>query len=93
MKVIQKHHIANSGNTPLQLAPDANPIGAGLDNGQIMLYVEAPAWASGYVYWDIQIVREGESFADGMKALGTVDDPNMPAHVGYKLFIVGRISG
>jgi hypothetical protein len=94
VKTIQKHPLPSTGTfSSLPLAPGAVVIGAGLDNGQAVVYVESQQWGSGHVYWEIQAVREGESYADGMQVLGMVDDPNMPANVGYKLFVVGRING
>ncbi|MFM0165720.1 hypothetical protein PQR39_35490 [Paraburkholderia sediminicola] len=94
MKVIQKHPLPAVGAYGgLTLVPGAVVLGTSVDNAQAVMYVESPQWGSGYVYWEIQVVREGDPYADGMQALGMVDDPNMPANSGNKLFVVGRING
>jgi hypothetical protein len=94
VKVIQKHPLPLVGtHAILSLVPGAVVQGASIDNGQPVLYIESQAWNSACVYWEIQVMREGESYADGMNALGMVDDPNYPANSGHKLFVVGRING
>jgi hypothetical protein len=96
MKTVQKYPLPTAGNgafNSLALQHGAKVVGIGYDNGWIAMYVEQAEWSSGSVYWEIQVVREGEQFADGMQVLGMAEDPNNPVGYGLKLFVVGRING
>jgi hypothetical protein len=57
---------------------------------QLFAYIEGQPWSGAYVYWEVQVVREGDSYSDGSYFMGMVDDPSAP---GQKLFVVGRING
>jgi hypothetical protein len=91
VKIIQKQPLPDAGcNGYMQIPHGARVVGIGYENQQLFAYVEQAAWAAGTVYWDVQTVREGESYGDGHQFIGMTDDARNP---GAKLFIVGRING
>lgn len=65
-------------------------VAVGYEGDQLFAYAEGQAWGSGQTYWEVQVVREGESFNGGMQFIGIVDDR---VNLGAKLFVVGRING
>lgn len=95
MKVIHKHPAPAPGSyASLSISPGSKFIGAGYENGGVVLYTESTVWAAGCVYWEVQCVRMGDSYADGMEVLASIEAPDSP--VGYtadRLFYVGRING
>ena len=91
MKCIQKQALPGIGGFgSLSLSYGANIVAVGYEDGQLFAYIEGQPWSGAYVYWEVQVVREGDSYADGSYFLGMVDDPSAP---GQKLFVVGRING
>jgi hypothetical protein len=94
VKVIQKHLLPQPGGFgSLCVSPDAKIVGVDHEGEQLFAYIESHASGYGYVYWEVQVVREGESYADGMQYLGMSNDPQSPVQVGGKFFVVGRING
>jgi hypothetical protein len=92
VKCIQKHPLLGSAGSynSVPLSYGGEFVAVGYENEQLCVYSEGQPWGGSYVYWEVKIVREGESFPDGMQFIGMVDDLTNP---GAKLFIVGRING
>jgi hypothetical protein len=92
VKVIQKHALSEGmgSYSSLSLPFGSKFAAVGYEADQLFAYTEGQPWGGSYVYWEVQCVREGESFNDGMQFIGMVDDRMNP---GVKLFVVGRING
>lgn len=94
MKLIQKRMLPGPGMSSFESLPaGAKVIGVGWDGAQPVMYLEAHEWGSGSVYWEIKVVREGESYGDGFEVIGMFDAPGTTPDFPQKLFVVGRING
>jgi hypothetical protein len=94
VKTIQKQLLPHlGGHGSLCLQPGAKIVGINHEGGQIHAYIEGHQSGGGYVYWDVQVVRENDSYSDGMEVLGSFLDPNSPAGYSPLHFVIGRING
>jgi len=95
MKCVTKHPAPEYRAIGTLVLPTGSKfVGAGYDNGKVVLYTEGEPWASNCVYWEVQCFKVGESYANGMEVLASIEAPDAP--VGYdadRLFYVGRING
>jgi hypothetical protein len=93
VKTIQKHPLPRSGFGSLALSHGSRIVGVGVEGENPFAYVEQPVGCYTYVHWEVQTVREGDSYADGMQLIGMFDDPGAPVGYAPKLFVVGCING
>lgn len=93
MKVIQKQALPSPGGYgQLMVPPGGRIVGVTMEMSGAYAHVEGQSWG-GTVYWEVQVVRAGESFPDGMQYLGMFHDINTPLEAPQHLYVVGRING